>query len=168
MNSSRPEYWSKEPFPSPGDHPNPGIESRSPTLQADSLPAEPEGKPENTEVNSLSFLQQIFLTQESNRDLLHCRWILYQLNYQGSPATISSDGKESACSAGDPGLIPGLERSPGEGNGNLLQHSCLVNPRDGGAWWAAVYGVARSRTRLKRLSSSSSSRNPSGGLFATP
>ena len=44
----------------------------------------------------------------------------------------------------------------GEGNGNPLQHSCLENPRDGGAWWAAVYGVAQSRTRLKRLSSSSS------------
>ena len=44
----------------------------------------------------------------------------------------------------------------GEGNGNPLQYSCLENPRDGGAWWAAVYGVAQSRTRLKRLSSSSS------------
>ena len=43
----------------------------------------------------------------------------------------------------------------GEGNGNPLQCSCLENPRDGGAWWAAVYGVAQSRTRLKRLSSSS-------------
>ena len=47
----------------------------------------------------------------------------------------------------------------GEGNGNPFQCSCLENPRDGGAWWAAVYGVAQSRTRLKRLSSSSSSSN---------
>ena len=47
-----------------------------------------------------------------------------------------------------------------EGNGNPLQCSCLENPRDGGAWWAAVYGVAQSRTRLKRLSSSSSSIKP--------
>ena len=47
----------------------------------------------------------------------------------------------------------------GEGNGNPLQRSCLENPRDGGAWWAAVYGVSQSRTRLKRLSSSSSSRS---------
>ena len=47
----------------------------------------------------------------------------------------------------------------GEGNGNPLQYSCLENPRDRGAWWAAVYGVAQSRTQLKRLSSSSSSRN---------
>ena len=45
----------------------------------------------------------------------------------------------------------------GEGNGNPLQYSCLENPRDGGAWWAAIYGVAQSRTRLMRLSSSSSS-----------
>ena len=44
----------------------------------------------------------------------------------------------------------------GEGNGNPLQCSCLENPRDGGAWWATIYGVAQSRTRLKRLSSSSS------------
>ena len=46
-----------------------------------------------------------------------------------------------------------------EGNGNLLQYSCLENPRDGGAWWAAIYGIAQSRTQLKRLSSSSSSIN---------
>ena len=50
---------------------------------------------------------------------------------------------------------------PGEGNGNPLQGSCLENPRDGGAWWAAAYGVAQSWTRLKRLSSSSSSLIPS-------
>ena len=66
----------------------------------------------------------------------------------------SSDGKESACNAGDPGSIPGLGRSSGEGNGYPLQCSCLENPRDGGAWWAAVYGVAQSRTRLRWLSSS--------------
>ena len=53
----------------------------------------------------------------------------------------------------------GLERISciGEGNGNPLRYSCLENPRDGGAWWAAIYGVAQSRTRLTRLSSSSSS-----------
>ena len=58
---------------------------RSPALQADSLPAEPQGKPKNTGVGSLSLLQQIFQTQESNQGLLHCRWILYQLSYKGSP-----------------------------------------------------------------------------------
>ena len=54
----------------------------------------------------------------------------------------------SACNAGDLGLIPGSGRSPGEGNGNPLQYSCLENPLDGGAWWATVHGVAKSRTRL--------------------
>ena len=67
------------------DLPNPGIEPRSPSLQADSLPAEPQGKPKNTGVGSLSLLQWIFLTQELNQGLLHCRWIVYQLSYQGSP-----------------------------------------------------------------------------------
>ena len=59
---------------------------RSPALQADSLPAEPEGKPNNTGVGSLSLLQWIFPTQGSNRGLLHCRQILYQLTCQGSPS----------------------------------------------------------------------------------
>ena len=57
-----------------------------------------------------------------------------------------SDGKESACNAGDPGSIPGLRRSSGEGNGNPLQYSCLENPMDRGAWWATVHGVAKSQT----------------------
>ena len=73
----RPEYWSGWPFPSPGDLPNPGMTSRSSALQVDSLPAEPQGKRKNTGVGSLSLLQQIFLTQESNRGLLPCRWISY-------------------------------------------------------------------------------------------
>ena len=84
MEFSRPEYWSGYPFPSPGDFPNPGIKPRSSALQADSLPAEPQGKPKNTGVGSLCLLQQIFPTQESNQGLLHCRRILYQLSYQGS------------------------------------------------------------------------------------
>ena len=58
----------------------------------------------------------------------------------------SSYGKESACNAGDLGSIPGLGRSLGEGNGNPLQCSCLENPMDSGAWWATVYGVAKSQT----------------------
>ena len=62
-----------------------------------------------------------------------------------------SDGKESACSAGDPSLIPGLGRSPGEGNGNPLQYSCLENPMDRGAWRATVHRVAKSRTRLRNF-----------------
>ena len=59
-----------------------------------------------------------------------------------------SDGKESACNAEDLGSIPGLGRSPGGGNGNPLQYSCLGNPMDRGAWWAIVHGVEKSPTRL--------------------
>ena len=75
-------------LPSPGDLPKPGIKPRSPTLQVDSLPAEPQGKPKNTGVGSLSLLQRIFPTQESNWGLLYYRWILYQLSYQGSQCTL--------------------------------------------------------------------------------
>ena len=59
-----------------------------------------------------------------------------------------SDGKTSAYNAGDPGSIPGSGRSPGEGNGNPLQYSCLENPMDGGARQATVHGIAKNRTRL--------------------
>ena len=59
-----------------------------------------------------------------------------------------SDGKETACNAGDPGSIPGSERFPGEGNDNPLQYPCLENSMDRGAWWATVQGVTKGRTRL--------------------
>ena len=62
--------------------------------------------------------------------------------------------RESACKAGDAteaSSIPGLERSPGGRHGNPLQYSCLENPMDGGAWWATVSEVEKSRRRLKRL-----------------
>ena len=84
------EFWSRQPFPSSGDLPNLGTEPRYPTLQADSLPVEPQGKTKiskNPGVGSLSLLQWIFPIRESNRGLLHCRWILYQLSYQGSPTS---------------------------------------------------------------------------------
>ena len=71
MEFSRPEYWSGYypvnmtiPFPSPGDLPNPGMEPRSPTLQADSLPSEPQGKPKNNGMDTYPFPRRIFLTQE--------------------------------------------------------------------------------------------------------
>ena len=72
-------------------------------------------------------------------------WVegIYERASKGLPG--DSDGKESACNAGD-SLVPASGRFAGEGNGNPLQCSCLENPRDGGAWWAAVYGVAQSRT----------------------
>ena len=66
----------------------------------------------------------------------------------------SSVGKESACNAGDPGLIPGSGRSPGEGNGNPLQYSCLENPMDRGAWQATVHGVTKVRHDLATKSPS--------------
>ena len=59
-----------------------------------------------------------------------------------------SDGKESACNAGDLGLIPRSGRSPGEGNGTALQYSCLENPKDKGAWRATECGVGKSRTHV--------------------
>ena len=59
--------------------------------------------------------------------------------------------KASACNAGALGLIPGSGRSPGEGNGNPLQYSCLENPMDRRAWWATVHGVVKSRTRLSNF-----------------
>ena len=81
---SRPEYWSGS-FPSLEDLRKPGIKPRSPTLQVNSLPAEPPGKPKKTWVGSLCLLQQIFPTQELNWGLLHCRQIPYQLSHKGSP-----------------------------------------------------------------------------------
>ena len=60
-----------------------------------------------------------------------------------------SEGKASACNVGDLGSIPGMGRSPGEGNGNPLQCSCLENPMDGEAWWATVHGVTKSQTQLR-------------------
>ena len=88
MRLPRQEYWSGLSLPSPGDLPNPGIEPRSPTLQANSFPAELQGEPKNTGVGTQSLLQGIFLTQELNRGLLHCRRIFYQLSYLGSPRTV--------------------------------------------------------------------------------
>ena len=70
--------------------------------------------------------------------VLRHQYLLRRMLFPGG-----SDGKLSACNAGDLGLIPGLGRSPGEGNGNPLQYSCLENPTDGGAWWATSMGSQR-------------------------
>ena len=67
--------------------------------------------------------------------LYHYLYILYIYGFPGG-----SDSKESACNTGNPGLIPGSGRSPGEGNGNPFQYSCLENPMDRGAWQASVHG----------------------------
>ena len=72
--------------------------------------------------------------------------LMLSLLARGFPG--GSAGKESACNAGDLGSIPGLGRSPGEGNGHPLQYSGLKNSMDRGAWQATVHGVAKSRTQL--------------------
>ena len=74
-----------------------------------------------------------------------CQEVILQLNKWNLK-------KESACNAGDPGSIPGLGRSPGEGNGNPLQYFYLENPMDRGAWRATVLGVTEGQAWLKRLS----------------
>ena len=102
MEFSRQEYWSGLPCSPLGDLPTPEIEPGSPTLQAD-RPSEPPGKPENTGVGSLPVLQGNLPTQELNWGLLHCRQVLYQLSYSGSPASTSNtmlnrnDGSGHSC-----------------------------------------------------------------------
>ena len=75
----------------------------------------------------------------------------FTLLINGLPRWLS--GKGSAHQAGDVGLIPGSGRSPGEGNGNPLQYSCLENSMERGAWWATVRGVTKSQTRLSDFTS---------------
>ena len=126
-------------------------------------------------------LQGIFLTQELNLGLLHWQADSLPTELRGKPSVVQSSYKQYIselvylCPKSDlqwQAAGPTTEKLSfhrflhaivyilllwefGEGNGNPLQCSCLENPRDGGAWWAAVYGVAQSGTRLKRLSSSS-------------
>ena len=83
------EYTGAFPFPRGSSQPRDRTQV-SPTLQVDSLPAEPQGKPKNTGVGNLSLLQRIFPTEKLNRSLLHCRQILYQLSYQGTPNVVFS------------------------------------------------------------------------------
>ena len=127
--------------PRPRDLPNLEIEPRSPTLQTDSLPPEPQGKPKNTRVGSLPLLQQILPTQESNQGLLHCRQILYQLSYQNALQVNSlkylekinvylglpggASGKESTCQreVRDVCSMPWLGRSLME---EMATHSIIL------------------------------------------
>ena len=102
MGFSRQEYWSRLPCPPPGDLLNPGFKPRSPTLQVDSLLSMLPGKPKNTGVDSLLLFQGNFLTQELNRGLLHCRWILCQLSYKGQP---SKDNPKSKDDCGDSTVV---------------------------------------------------------------
>ena len=114
------EHWNGWPFPLPGALPDPGIEPMSPAspaLQAVAPTAEPPGKP---------------------------RIICCFYPNKGSPG--GSAGEESACKAGDPGSIPALGRSPGEGKGYPVQYSCLENPMN-----CIVHGIAKSRIQLSNF-----------------
>jgi len=113
---------------------NPGIKPRSPALQADSLPAESQGKPKNNGVGSLAFLQGIFPTQEDTR--VSCIVGCSPRGHEESDTTEQLHFHLSLSCIG-------------EGSGNPLQCFCLENPRDARAWCAATYGVTQSRTRLK-------------------
>ena len=86
--------------------------------------------------------------EKINSQFIYVYYYIYIIIYYilGFPG--GSDGKESACNAGDLAFIPGSVRFPGEGNGYSLQYSCLENPMDRGAWWATVCGVAKSWTWL--------------------
>ena len=90
------------------------------------------------------------ITSKNQDDMMENNWdgetlpeviMLRQAGFPGGSA-----GKESVCNAENPGLISGSKRSPGEGNGNPFQYSCLGNPKDRGDWWATVYGVTKSQT----------------------
>ena len=124
-------------IPSPGDLLDPGIEPRSPTLQVDSLPTE------------ISRKSQCQITQwQGPRSCLLCL-----LHWQEGSSPLVPTGKPKEI---DTERLINLSRvsHTREGSGTPLQYSCLENPRDGGAWWAAIYRVAQSRTRLNQLSSS--------------
>ena len=132
--------------------------SRSVTSDSNPMDYSPPGFPvhgdspgKHTGVGCHALLQGLFPTERSNPGLPHCRLILFSLSHQGS-------SRNTATS---------LSLFTFTHWRRKLQCSCLENPRDGGAWRAAVYGVAQSRTRLTRLSSSSSRLSVLQGLFPT-
>ena len=129
MGFPRQEYWSGLPFPPLRDLPNLGMEPMSPaapTLAGRFFTTEPSGKPCLSDVRT-------------SIHYIPCS----SVGFLGGLV-----GKESACNAGDSDSIPGSGRYPGEENGNPLQHSCLENPMDRGAWQATVHRVARARHNL--------------------
>ena len=91
-------------------------------------------------MTNMSFLKTLYKTFTS---LILFRKQVEELLYMSLDFPSSSNGKESACSVGDLGSIPGLERTPGEGHGNPLQYSCLDNSMDRGAWQSTVHGSQR-------------------------
>ena len=142
-------------FPFSRGSSQPRDQTRSPALQSDSLPAEPQGKCKNTEVGGLSLLRQIFLAQEPNRGLLHCRWILSQLSSQGKEALLKGaygwwrGGERTADTekggmtgrhrpGGTPaGLCPGRADRPAQ-PGSLVPSSHLIPLLLQGRWTAGL------------------------------
>ena len=131
----------------------------------ESGPGGQQGLQELSETNKSERLQVLMLYHRGDSGLLVFRKkkILFSIDFFfGNSVSLSphvngvsppltlfpggSKGKESACNAGDQGSMSGSGRSPGEGNGNLLQYSCLENSMDRGAWWATVLGVTKSWT----------------------
>ena len=82
---------------------------------------------------------------------LVCQWTKQIWHSQSMEIPCGSDSEESARNAGDLGSVPGLGRSPGEGNGYPLQYSCLENPMDRGVWWVTIHGISESQTQLSDL-----------------
>ena len=172
MRFSRQEYWSGLPFPSPGDLPNPGIEARSPALQADAhvqlcdptdcvayqapmsmgfprqecwsgLPFPSPGGLPDPGTKPASAAWQAGSSPLSHVGSPRAFWVI--LNASWLPWWLN--GKESACNAGGHDSIPGLGRSPGEGNGNPFQYFCLKNSMERGAWQAIFHRVTKSQTQ---------------------
>ena len=147
MGFSRQEYWSGLPFSSPGDLPNPGIEPRSPTLQAEALTSD-------TREAIKLWVNGYMYTQTHTHT--HGGSLVAQL-VKNPPA--------SAGDVRDVGSVPGSGRSPEEGNGNPLRSSCLENPTDRGAWQTRVHRVTKTQARLSALSFFIMLRNNNSYLF---
>ena len=145
MGFSRQEYQSGLLFPSPGDLPKPETEPLSAAFAGGFFTTEPLGLPICFLLN-VNYNHHLFWVEgeETEGKLGFAGYHLPAQGFSGG-----SEDKGSACNAGDPGSIPALGRSPGEGNSNPFQYSCLENPMDRGAWQATVHGVAKSLTRLK-------------------
>ena len=151
MRFSRQEHWRGLPCPPPGDLPDPGIEPAS--LMSSALAVEKE-----MASHSSSFLEDpkdggawwasVYGVAQSRTQLKRLS-SSSSSSSKGHYISLWLSGKEFACNAGDAedmGSIPGSGRSPGGGHGNPRQYSCLENPMDRGAWWAAVHRVTKSRT----------------------
>ena len=134
MGFPRQEYWNGLPCPPPRDLPTPEIEPMSPVCISC------VGRWTVHHLSSHATTKRAKITHAATKTRCSQMNKYFLKRKMGFPH--SSVGKESACNAGDPGSIPGLERSPGEGHGNPCQYSCLENPTGRGTWRATVHGAA--------------------------